>query len=534
MFDSFTTLKGITFESSGDRIDFCTADVAGIRDIYLIDLDGSLRPPGSAVTSGTSSLLSDEPNMLSFVDLSKCTLNQGNCYSYCRSTCFRTVRYIVEPAGTYQLKVCKRGTTSNCIFLSGRTDDPTFAKRPREFIAHLPSGSTYDTTFVTSAGAATWPSFVDTSFDPVLCPEAFPVDAVRLIVPSLTDTTCSSLIRNGDFQASNTAATSWLYNDGGITLDTSRGVGGTNAAAGKERTAATTFLQYIDNRCMDVTIGEFYELTASIKLINSDGSVFTCSPTRQACPDIGVHTNAGGFQRVATVTGTIQNGFHTATGFVQITSSIAAASQVAFYIRSQVNGKLMIVDNVTMKRQARNCDNLIRASTMETDEWKTLWARSIVSGSSGVFSAVAGYNSATAIKYGQRQNSVEGPYYTSFRNVELQCLTPGTKWRISARMKLINRSNGQGVSCEPTQRTNPCPSIQISMRNGNRDRFFAPILKGLFSNGWNANGFNLFQADMTLPSSSEWDGSLRTVEFQIRDFTTNYDLILDNVSFAPL
>ena len=473
--------------------------------------------------------------MLSFIDSSKCTINQGNCYSYCRGICFRTIRYQVEPAGTYQLKVCKSGSTSNCIFLSGksRTDDPTFAKRPREFIAHLPSGLTYDVTFVTSAGVATWPSFVDTSFDSPLCPEAIQADAVRLIVPSITDTTCSNLIRNGDFQASSTATSSWLHNDGGIALDTNRGVGGTNAAVGKERSASTTFFQFIDNRCMDVTVGEFYELSASIKLVNSDGSAFTCSPDRQACPDIGVHTNTGGFQRVATVTGTIQNGFHTATGFVQITSSIAAANQVAFYIRSQVNGKLLVVDNVTMKRQAQNCNNLIRTSTMETDEWKTLWARSIVSGSGGVLTAVAGYNSKTAIKYGQRKNSVEGPYYTSFRNVELQCLQPGTKWRISAQMKLINRSNGQGVSCNTNQRTNPCPSIQISMRNDNRERFFAPILNG-FSNGWSASNFNAFQADMTLPSSNEWDGSLRSVEFHIRDFTTNYDLVVDNVSFAPL
>lgn len=526
-------MEGVIFENSGDRIDFCAADLARIRDVYIIDLDGSLRPAGSAATSGTSSLVSDEPNMLSFVDSSKCALNQDNCHSYCRGTCFRTFRYQVEPAGGYQLKVCKSGSSSNCIFLSGvaRTDDPTFAKRPREFIAHLPSGSNYDATFVTSSGAATWPSYVDTTFDPPLCPEALQTDAVRLIVPSITDTTCTNLIRNGDFQASSTATTSWLHNDGGITLVTGRGVGGSNAAAGKERISTTTFFQYIDNRCMDVAIGEFYELTASIKLINSDGSTFTCNPDRQACPDIGVHTNTGGFQRVATVTGSIQNGFQTATGFVQISSSIAAASQVAFFVRSNASGKLLIVDNVSMKRQESNCNNLIRASTMETDEWKSLWGRSIVSGSGGVYTAVAGYNSKTAIKYGQRKNSVEGPYYTSFRNIELQCLKPGTKWRISVQMKLINRSNGQSVSCNINQTTNPCPTIQISMRNGNRERFFAPILKG-FTSTWNANSFNLFQADMTLPASSEWDGSLRTVEFHIRDFTVNYDLIVDNVSFA--
>jgi hypothetical protein len=534
LFDSFTTIQGVKFEDGGHRIDFCTADLAQIRNVYIIDLDGSLRPAGSSVTSGTATLVSDVPNMLSFIDSSKCTLVQDNCYSYCRSTCFRTVRYQVEPSGSYQLKVCKSGT-SNCIFLSGvaDTDDPTFARRPREFLAHLPSGSTYDAMFVTSAGTTVWPSFVIPSFDPALCPEAFNTDAVRLIAPTITDTTCSSIIRNGDFQASNTATTSWLFDQGGIVLAPNRGVGGTNAASGRDRIAAATFFQFVDNRCMNATMGGFYELTASIKLLNSDGSTFTCNPERQLCPDIGLNTFSGGFLRVATVSGTIVNGFQTATGLIQITKNIGDASQVAMYIRSQVNGKLMIVDNVSMKRQERNCNNLVRAATMETDEWKTLWQRSIVSGSGGVYTSVSpGSNSKVAIKYGQRKNSEEGPYYTAFRNIEVGCLQPGTRWRISAQMKLVDRSNGQGVTCNVNLNTNPCPSIQVSIRNGNRERFFAPILKGFTA--WNANSFNPFSADVTLPSSNEWDGSIRSVEFQIRDFTTSYDLVFDNVSMSPL
>jgi hypothetical protein len=522
-------------EDSGDRIDFCRADAAGIRDIYLIDLDGSLRPAGSAATSGTATLISDEPNMLNFVDSSMCTM-QDNCYSYCRGTCFRTVRYQVEPAGSYQLKVCPRNSNSNCIFLNGRanTNDPTFAKRPREFVAHLPSGKTYDATIVTTSGVATWPSFVVPYYDNPLCPEALQVADVQLVVPPISNSTCSSLIRNGNFQASNTATTSWLQNDGGIVLVTGRGVGGTNAAAGKERSAATTFFQFIDNRCMDATIGQFYELTASIKLTNSDGSLFTCNPSRQACPDIGINTNSGGFKRVATVSSSVQNGgFQVAHGFVQIDSSIAAASQVAMYVRSQVNGKLMIVDEVSMKLQVRNCNNLIRASNMETDDWKTLWLRSDASGAGGVYTTTTGFNSNTALRYGSRKTSVEGPLYNAFRNIETQCLQPSTQWRITGQFKLITRSNGQGASCT-IGKSESCPSVQLSIRNGNRVRFFSEIFNTYTSSSWNANGFNKFQADFTLPGTDAWDGSIRTVEFQIRDFPVAYDLIMDDVTFSPL
>jgi hypothetical protein len=536
VFDSFTTLEGISFESSGDRIDFCLADAAQIRDIYVIDLDGTMRPAGSAISTGSATLVSDEPNMLSFVDASKCTLRQDNCYSYCRGTCFRTVRYQVEPAGNYRLKVCSARSTGNCIFLTGRTrsDDPTFAKRLREFVVHLPSGTTYDATFVTSAGVATWPSFADVSYDPALCPEAFQVGAVRLVIPPISNSTCSSLIRNGNFQASNTVPTSWLHNDGGITLVTGRGVGGTNAAAGIERGASTTFFQFIDNRCMDTTIGQFYELTASIKLTNSDGSIFTCNPSRQACPDIGVHTNTGGFQRVATVSSSIQNGFQVAHGFVQIDNNIATAGQVAMYVRSQVNGKLMIVDDVSMKLQVRNCNNLIRASNMETDEWKSLWQRSDVSGAAGIYTtATPGYNSANAFRYGNRKTSAEGPLYSAFRNIETQCLQPNTKWRITAQFKLIQRSNGQGVSCTIRQRDS-CPSVQISIRNDDRVRFYAPIFNTYTNSVWKADTYNQFQADFVLPNTDVWDGSIRTVQLQMRDFPVAYDVFVDDVTWSPI
>jgi hypothetical protein len=194
----------------------------------------------------------------------------------------------------------------------------------------------------------------------------------------------------------------------------------------------------------------------------------------------------------------------------------------------------MIVDDVSMKLQVRNCNNLIRASNMETDEWKNLWQRSDVSGAGGVYTAAApGFNSKSAFRYGSRKTSVEGPMYSDFRNIETQCLQPGTRWRITAQFKLIQRANGKGASCTIGQRES-CPSVQLSIRNGNRVRFFSPIFNTYASAVWNANGFNKFQADFTLPGKDQWDGSIRTVHFTIRDFSVAYDLIVDDVTFSPL
>lgn len=537
LFDSFTTMQNIVFtDNDGDSIDFCRAEAAKIIDIYLIDLDGSLRPPGiSTLSTGTAALVSDQPNMLNFVDSSKCTPNEGRCFSFCEGTCFRTVRYAVDPAGSYTLKVCSSGSSGNCIFIVGyaRTNNPTFAKRPREFIAHLPMGA-YDAVFVNSNGTDTWPSFVNVAFDDALCPESFQVGDINLIVPPLREAECADLIKNGNFQASNTNTTFWLYNDGGIKLAKNGGVAGSNGASGIDTSALTTFFQFIDNRCIRAAVGQFYEIRASIKLTNADGSVYICNSAQRDCPDIGLSTDDG-FTRVATVTSGTASGFQLAQGFVRIDDRMAASKTMAVYVRSRVSGKLMTADDVSMKLQVQDsyCGNLIRGADMENSAWQGLWTPNAL-GVPGVFSsATPGFNSATAFRYGKRSTSAEGPMYAAFRNVDLACLTQGSSWRIVAQLKLVNRKTGLGVTCDLNKRDD-CPSIRLSIRDGSGNRFFAQQWRTYADTvtSWKANTFNRFLAEFTLPGADTWDGRVKTVELLIRDFPAVYDLIVDDVALS--
>jgi hypothetical protein len=152
----------------------------------------------------------------------------------------------------------------------------------------------------------------------------------------------------------------------------------------------------------------------------------------------------------------------------------------------------------------------------------------------GVLSLVSpGFNSATALRYSKRINSIEGPTYVGFRNIDMACLTPGSTWRVAAQLKLLNRSSGQGVGCDVNKRDD-CPSIRISMRNGDGDRFFAAQYRSYTSSVWKADAFNRFQADFVLPARPFWDGRIKTIELTIRDFPALYDLVADDISLSPI
>lgn len=446
------------------------------------------------------------------------------------------------------MKVCRKGSRDTCSITTGATnhEDPLFAKRRREFIAHLPLGS-YDTVFIDSNGADTWPAFVNIDADDALCPESFTDSDVKVMVPTLRTATavqqseCASLIKNGNFQGSNTDPIFWLHNYGGIKLAPGKGIAGSNGAVGIEKSYLTTFLQFIDNRCIQVNVNQWYELKASIKLTNNDGSIFVCDAVKQTCPDIGLHTDIDGFTRVTYVSmQSLGNGFYSAQGFVQINARLAETSKdgMSLYVRSGVEGKLLTVDDVSTRLQVHTnyCKNLIRFGTMDDTSWKGLWVPNGPNLPAVISSISPGYNnSPTAMRTSKRSSSAEGPTYIGFRNIDMACMTPGSVWRIAVQVKLLDRATGKGASCNVNQRDD-CPSFRISIRNGSGDRFFAEQYRTYAAGAanWNPDAFQKLQADFTLPPSATWDGRIKTIEFAIRDFPVDYDLIVDDVSLSPV
>ena len=175
-FEMYTAFSNIKIHGNNRQIDFCTIEEAGIDTAYIIDLTGNLSP-ASFPTTATGTLISNGENMLKFVDAQQCTNMPEGCYTYCRDTCFRSVRFTTEQnkmGGGHQLKVCERNNPSKCSFFVGATRGG--ARDPRSFIAHLPVGKTYDAVFLDPSGNEVAPSGDDFRFDENFCSSVSPFE----------------------------------------------------------------------------------------------------------------------------------------------------------------------------------------------------------------------------------------------------------------------------------------------------------------------------------------------------------------------
>jgi hypothetical protein len=155
-FEQFSTFRNVHLADGVNKIDFCLAQAAGIDTVHWIDYDGSFSPPNAVQPTGACTILSNGPDILRFVDSAKCTININGCYSYCRDTCFRSVRY--EILGTamdgYVLKACRKNDSKNCSIFDGSRRGPT---DPRSFLAHLPVGNSYNLVFLDKSGREVTP-----------------------------------------------------------------------------------------------------------------------------------------------------------------------------------------------------------------------------------------------------------------------------------------------------------------------------------------------------------------------------------------
>ena len=156
-FEQFSTFQNIRLEDGVNKINFCLAEAAGIDTVHWMDLDGSFSPPNAVRPTGVSTILSNGPDILRFVDSAKCTTNTIGCYSYCRDTCFRSVRYEIRGTAMdgYVLKACRKNDSQNCSIFHGARRGPT---DPRSFLAHLPVGNSYNLVFLNQSGQEVLPT----------------------------------------------------------------------------------------------------------------------------------------------------------------------------------------------------------------------------------------------------------------------------------------------------------------------------------------------------------------------------------------
>ena len=534
----FTTIRNVTIEANTAPVDFCLAESVGVVDIFLMDLDGSLDSLSSA--NAPSALVSDNPTMLAFMDQAKCTRQAGRCYSYCEGVCLRSVRYETSPAETenHRLKVCRKGNLNSCIFVSGyQIDDDEAADSTtnRIFLAHLPPGE-YLAVFTNQQGKEVWPSFVETKYEEQLCPNAFPDGAVGLQVPAIEMNSldpfqsCKHLVRNGNFELSDVLPRFWLSRLGGITLNVGGGKGGSRAVTAEENDGLATILQYVDSRCLEAFQGQFYKMKAEIKLSPDGSSWFTCNPARRKCPALGLFSEDFGFMQVASVSAAVdKDGFQIAEGFVKITEKFVQAPAVSVAVRSNVDGMRMTIDGVVVSKvedASVLCKDLVQYSSFSDPVAFSLWGPSF--NGKGVVSATSpGYNKSTsAFLYSGRSDVSDGPSYKAFRNIDSDCLRPGSSWTLTAQVNLVDKTTRLGGTCDP-KKINDCPSAFLTILNEANGLIFKGQWRS-YPDVWSANNFNKLLVNFVLPSNANWD-SVGAVKLDFRNFPIQHDIIVGSV-----
>ena len=544
------------FERNVDAIDFCPATEAGIHDVYFTDLTGNTFAEGGF--RGTSTIVSDDPLMLAFVDESRCTANTERCYSLCEDTCFFTGRFEIDPSETslYQLKVCRKDTPKSCVWFDGyhRSEDYEFGMRHRAFAAHLPSGI-YEAEFVDEAGEKAWPSFVNLIQDTNFCPAQLDTE-IQLKIPTVKRRDCQELIKNGDMAASDSDPTFWVYRFGnGIQVIPKAGVSGSNAVAGNAEETRSMLGQYLDNRCFSSMEGSRFQIIASVKVIGNNGKAVRCRiDDRNGCPYVGIHTQRSGFSNIAKVTQEpVLDDYQTFVGEFEIDGMFGLDDEVFFYVDSTIPGSQIFLNSVSVALYAqtpqatqedeadkqpstspttsptvqeivapktKRCDSLI---TSPEDDLGGLW------GTKG-FGTILPEKSGSGVHFTDRIFSWNGPSFVGGSRIDYTCLTFGSSWVVSVRIKLTETLTGDPVACVAGW---TCPSLRVAITDVSSTFVSLQNISRHVDSPWNANGFNEIKTFVDLPRKHSWDGTVGDVFADIRDYPIGIDVTVDHFSITP-
>ena len=205
------------------------------------------------------------------------------------------------------------------------------------------------------------------------------------------------------------------------------------------------------------------------------------------------------------------------------------------------NDKYLVVDNIAIEHLPRNCEELLLNNDLELGHG-AFWDE--YGSPKGIFSNVQGHNSSVAIKYSARAKTYHGPEYEARYFMDYRCLTTDSNWEVTAQLKLTTTDASgieNGVSCNLDQTKTykgACPSIRVYLYHmvANSDgqmeekTLLNTRLYDYDVSTWNANGFNSFRAQFTVPPVAE----VIDAKVVVRDFNANWDVIIDDVGIHKI
>jgi hypothetical protein len=135
--------------------------------------------------------------------------------------------------------------------------------------------------------------------------------------------------------------------------------------------------------------------------------------------------------------------------------------------------------------------------------------------------------SVTAIRHSREPFTYGGPSYSSAKNMDFSCVTPGSSWEVNAQIGLIRSPSDKGVACIMGK---SCPTAVITITDSSGNRILRHKASTYEGGVWNRNSFNNLKSTMTMPKSSEWDGTIRSIRVEIRGYRGTANFVVDSFS----
>ena len=351
---------------------------------------------------------------------------------------------------------------------------------------------------------------------------------------SLIPKQCSQLVFNGNF--SNGASSFWSTN-----VPSVRMVMKGNAL---EMTNRSSFShspqQNIRTGCIKAS--ERYIASARILLENADGTLYACDPTHTTgdlvCPkmrlrsfvDIGLPTfdnsvHDGG--SIAITDHGTSNGWYIMSGVFIGNNYDAVADKITLTFDQVISTKDFVIDDVSITPLAKNCSQLFLNGDAEFGETPSFWTHWQPNGGEKIaLVPVDADNHAFMVH--QRAQAADGIH----QFIDPRCLIAGSSWKLVAVMKLVSRTTGQGVTCNPSEQRLlfACPPVRIAGWSSGAKEVEQPFFMTNRPN-WSATTFNTYEVVFSVDNAL---ANVDRVSIGIRGYNLDWNLIVDDISLRPL
>ena len=350
-----------------------------------------------------------------------------------------------------------------------------------------------------------------------------------LSVSLVPDNQCKELVFNGDF--SNGKSSFWYKNADSTELSIK------GNALEMTRRSSLTHSPVQDVRIGCLVKGERYLATARFRLNNADGSLYDCDETRStgdlACPRMRLRSYIDNGNSMVHEGGSIavtdhgkSNGWYIMSGVFTANEYDAVAHTSSLTFDQVSSRKDLVIDDVSITPLPKNCAELLLNGNAEYGETPSFWTHLVIGGQEKIEIVPNGDNNHAFKVYNRGQ---QGDGIHQF--VDDRCLTEGSRWRLVAQMKIVSRSTGRGVACDPSNTLVPtgCPPLHVREWNGGAgvDHPFWMTNRP----NWSANSYNRYEVEFTVEGAL---ASADRVSVGIRAYNIDWELYLDDISLRPV